>query len=85
MSAIPSDSNWKTHLESPLQSMSNVGLSCSSIVLMSKSGMVLRMSSTVCLISVSVLRPRKSIFTSPQFSICVIGYCVEMDPVFGSA
>ena len=66
-------------------SMSKVFLSCSSILVISKSGFFLCINSTVCFISVSSLNPTKSIFTSPLSSICHISYWVSMVPVFGSA
>ena len=82
---IPWLSNWKTHAESPSQSIWNVFLSRSSILLISKSGSFILTRSTACFMSVRVFSPRKSIFTSPQSSICFIVYCVAIAPVALSA
>ena len=73
---MPRDSNWKMPLVRPSEKMRKVSGSSSGISSRSSGIPCWRMIFTASSITVSVRRPRKSIFRSPSFSMTFMSHWV---------
>jgi hypothetical protein len=82
MSVASEDSNWKIPSVRPRDSRSYGAGSSSGIDSMSiRSPPASAMDATASSMTVSVLRPRKSIFSRPTFSTLVMSHCVVSSPL----
>ena len=75
---MPADSSWNTPWVLPSDSMAKVAASSSGMVLMEKSGSILRISFSASSITVRFRRPRKSILRRPSSSMVVMVYWVTI-------